>query len=78
MHLVSGRSLSIFLADFFQQIGSWVNSFLLGVKKNRVWVMYFLGRVGLGWVGLGQVRKFGPILPQVVHISFDFSPHNKK
>ena len=48
MHLVSGRSLSIFLANFFQQVGSWVNSFLLGVKKNQVWVMYFL--VGLGWV----------------------------
>ena len=44
MHLVSRCSLSIFLANFFQQVGSWVNSFLLEVKKKS----------GLGHVFFGS------------------------
>ena len=55
MHLVSGRSLNIILANFFLKrvrlrvipVGSRANPFLLRVKKKQVWVKYF-------WVGSGQ------------------------
>ena len=54
MHLIIGFSLNIFLVNIFLidwVMGypgrSWVNLFLFRIKKNRVWIKYFLDLIGL-------------------------------
>ena len=68
MHLVSECSLNIFLENFFLtdwvtgypgQVKSWVNLFLLRVKKIGF-------RSGIFLDGLGWVRKFWPVLSCLV------------